>query len=211
MARWTWQSISACRRSCVAHGLSSARRVLRALPSWLLPKRSSRRFAIQYAEGMCELPGNSCLRGRSAQQWLRQASAICKSHGGIKSSRCDDWPSCCGASSAVLLSMQLQAENNLNCQQMKIAKNHLAIINPGNKKTPRAFRDEYERLVKESVALKATAEGSQEVRHLVEALMCALATAMQYEALRSLLPCELSAGHIHVAALTGCRLQQRFG
>ena len=100
--------------------------------------------------------------------------------------------------------MQLQAENNLNCQQLKIAKNHLSIINPaGSKKAPRAFRDEYERVMKENAALKATAQGSQEVHHLVEALMCSLATAMQYEGTRSLLLCGLSAGHNHVAALTG--------
>ena len=100
--------------------------------------------------------------------------------------------------------MQLQAENNLNFQQLKIAKNHLSIINPaGSKKAPRAFRDEYERVMKENAALKATAEGSQEVRHLVKALMCSLATALQFEPTRSLLLCGLSAGHMHVAALTG--------
>ena len=32
--------------------------------------------------------------------------------------------------------------------------------------------------------------------------MCALATALQYEARRSLLLCYVSAGHIHVVVLT---------
>ena len=99
--------------------------------------------------------------------------------------------------------MQVQAENERNSQQLNLAKKHIQIMSPGNKQTPRAFRNEYERVMEENVALKATAEGSQEVQHLVEALMCALATAMQCEATRSLLLCNLPAGHIHGTALIG--------
>ena len=98
--------------------------------------------------------------------------------------------------------MQLQAEYERNSQQLSLAKRHLTTVNP-DKHPPRAFRDEYERVMKENIALKAKAEGSQEVRHLVEALMSVLAIAMQYEATRSLLLGNVSAGYSHGTALTG--------
>ena len=62
--------------------------------------------------------------------------------------------------------MQLQAECDRSSQQLVLAKRQLSIINPARQQ-PRAFRDEYERVMKEILALKAAAEGSQEVCHLV--------------------------------------------
>ena len=98
--------------------------------------------------------------------------------------------------------MQLQAESDRNFQQLDLAKKQIKIINP-DRQQPRAFRNEYERVMKEIVALKAIAEGSQEVHHLIVAVMCALATAMLCKASSSLLLCDVLESYFHGTALTG--------
>ena len=63
--------------------------------------------------------------------------------------------------------MQVQAELDVNIRQLSLAKGQMSHMKNGRQISARAFRDEYEGVMKENVALKATAEGSQEVRRLL--------------------------------------------